>query len=115
MYFRRTPNASRVAAAWAHVHGPGGDVPPSSDAWFAEYRSSRPSVRVAARWEERVAYRERKDKIPGKRKLDMRNFLKEEGDRTIVSPLTGHKIKMKTLTGPQYKEDTKSQLSLIHI
>jgi hypothetical protein len=56
-----------------------------------------------------LAYRERKDKTPGKRKLDMKNFLREEGTKTVTSPLTGEKVKIKTLTGPTYQEDQKSK------
>jgi len=56
-----------------------------------------------------LAYRERKDKTPGKRKLDRKTFLREEGAQTVTSPITGEKIKLKSLTGPQYQEDSKSK------
>ena len=92
----------RVAAQWA-ARTASVPLDPFSPAWGSDRPSSE---RVAMLF---LAYREGANKTPGKRKLDMKNFLREEGTKTVTSPLTGEKVKLKTLTGPKYQEDPKSQ------
>jgi len=41
--------------------------------------------------------------------LDMPTFLQEQGDKTVTSPLTGEKIKLRTLSGPRYQSDPQSK------
>lgn len=57
---------------------------------------------------EHLAYRERKTKTKGP-KLDMKEFLRQQGTTTVMSPLTRQKVKITSLTGGKYRDDPKSQ------
>ena len=57
---------------------------------------------------EHLAYRERKTKTKGP-KRDMKEFLRQQGATTVMSPLTRQKIKITSLTGGKYRDDPKSQ------
>lgn len=71
------------------------------------------AVRVASRWEPLLAYTERKKRNPNKGPtLDYKEFFKQEGTKTVTSPLTGQKIKINTLKGENYKDDPTSKALL---